>query len=93
MSTGIIYKITNTVTGKSYIGASTYATTLRFYNHRSLLNRGKHHCKPLQEEWNLYGQKAFEISKIEEVEKKSLKSTEQYYINEYASLGKCYNKE
>jgi group I intron endonuclease len=90
MTSGV-YKITNTLTGKCYIGATRNVES-RFSSHISQLNRGKHCCKPLQEEWSIYGREAFDFCVLQELEKEELYVTEKYYIKEYSSLGECYNQ-
>lgn len=75
-----IYAIINTITGERYIGSSTNLND-RFSQHRSLLRRGKHHAIKLQEAWNVYGEMAFRLEILEEVEDESyLESIEQSYI-------------
>lgn len=57
MTSGV-YKITNTVTGKCYIGSSVRIKH-RFGNHKYYLNNNAHHAKHMQNSWNKYGEKAF----------------------------------
>ncbi len=57
MTSGV-YKITNTVTGKCYIGSSVNIER-RWTRHKCLLNKAIHHAKHMQNSWNKYGEKAF----------------------------------
>lgn len=75
-----IYKITNTVNQKIYVG-SAINIQARFNLHKTNLRANKHHSKKLQNAWNKYGQDFFIFSVIELVEKNSLIAKEQYYFN------------
>jgi group I intron endonuclease len=57
MTSGV-YSITNTVSGKRYIGSSQKIAT-RWRIHRNDLRNGKHHSRHLQHAWNLDGEDAF----------------------------------
>ena len=81
MSSGI-YKITNKITSKIYIGSSIDVRR-RIMKHKSLLRRGKHHSKYLQNSWDKYGEEAFVFEKILEVKDKTrLLEFEQEFIND-----------
>lgn len=54
-----LYKITNTVTGKAYIGSSNKSTLGRLIQHKSDLKAGRHFNVLLQRAWNKYGESAF----------------------------------
>lgn len=84
-----IYKITNLVTGKVYIG-QTQDYDSRVMAHKSTLVRDAHHNKPLQNDWNKYGESSFEFCKIDYAlgEDKALE-LEKQYIKQYK--GNCYN--
>lgn len=64
---GKVYAITNTVTGKVYIG-STVNVARRFGVHKKALLAGKHHSPLLQNAWNKYGSAAFTFDVVEEVD-------------------------
>jgi group I intron endonuclease len=59
-----IYTITNTLTGKQYIGRSV-GINGRWAAHRALLDRGEHVNKVLQADWQHYGAGAFTFDVLE----------------------------
>lgn len=54
-----LYRITNTITGKAYIGSSNKDTNGRLIQHKSDLKAGRHFNVLLQRAWNKYGEDAF----------------------------------
>lgn len=82
-----IYQITNTVTGKIYVGSAVDFGG-RWRNHRWRLKRGDHHSPKLQAAWNKYGEPAFEFLVIERVPVDVLIEREQYWID---TLAPFYN--
>jgi group I intron endonuclease len=89
-----IYKITNTVTNKIYIGSSSHISR-RWNTHKRELSNKTHSNKKLQRAWNKYGSEIFIFSIIEECEKNKLVEKEQNYINmlkpEYNTLKTAYS--
>lgn len=84
----VIYKITNKVTGKFYIG-STKDHKKRFSTHRRLLLTNKHHNRKLQNSFNKHGKDSFVYEIILTVlQDDSLLEFEQYFID---SLCPYYN--
>lgn len=79
-----LYKITNTVNGKYYIGSSNDIDK-RWFNHKSTLKRGKHRNCHLQASFNKYGADAFVFEIIEELPPDTsfdvLRSKEQVLID------------
>ena len=75
-----IYKITNTVTGKFYIG-SAVNIKIRWAVHRSQLGANKHHNRHLQNSWNKHGEYSFTFEVLECCEKERLIEREQFYID------------
>ena len=87
-----IYRITNLINGKSYIGKTGMNFGDRWDSHRSLLNSGKHDNPHLQRAWSKYGQQNFEFEIVEKLDNaKDLNEREMFWIAEYRSCDKCYN--
>lgn len=85
-----IYRITNKVSGKIYIGSSTDILQ-RIKKHFKELRTGNHRNRHLQSSFNLYGETAFEFDTVEYIDDDSdLISREQYWIDSI-SLDKLYN--
>ena len=86
-----VYKITNTVNNKVYIGQTRRKSCIyRFCNHKYELNRNKHHNEHLQRSWNKYGKDAFLFEEIEYCyDVNTLNCREIYWINFYNSA--CEN--
>lgn len=83
-----VYKITNKVNGKIYIGSSKDIYK-RWKHHVYRLNSGKHVNSYLQNAWNKYGEDSF-IFDIQEVcDENHIREREQYYIDVY----NCCNRE
>lgn len=77
-----IYKITNNINGRFYIGSSENIDN-RWNTHKQYLNGGYHINPKLQNAWNFYGGDKFQFDVIEETvaEKTILLSREQYYLD------------
>lgn len=83
-----IYKITNLISGKIYIGSSTNIRS-RIAHHYSDLKKQRHHNLHLQNSYNKYGRIAFISEVLEDCTLSNLIEREQYYID---SLKPEYNK-
>ena len=76
-----IYKITNIVNGKFYIGSSNNIKN-RWSQHENALDEGTHGNAYLQNAWNKYGgKKNFKFEIIEECAPEVQFEREQYYLN------------
>ena len=77
-----IYKITNDITGKFYIG-SAKDIDWRWYVHKHDLRTSTHRNPKLQHSWNAHGEDKFSFSIIEDVEPDQTKlfEREQYYLD------------
>lgn len=83
-----IYKITNIINGKIYVGSAVNLIT-RQINHFSNLRKCKHCNILLQRAFNKYGEENFIFEILEEVKDKTkLLEREQYYLD---LLGPKYN--
>jgi len=82
---GKIYKITNKINGKMYIGQTRNSISTRFSEHRSQALRGSKNSI-LYNAIRKYGIDNFEITLLEDhIELESLDEREIYYISEYKS--------
>lgn len=81
-----IYKITNTINEKVYVGQSKNLNT-RFTNHLYRINRGEHHNEHLQRSFDKHGEDKFVYEILEEIEDLSLlDSREKYWIDHYGGI-------
>jgi len=84
LSSGI-YKITNTINSKCYIGSST-RLKYRLGQHKTCLRGNYHVNKHLQSSWNKYGEGAFTFEVIETCD--NVIEREQYWMD---SINPEYN--
>lgn len=88
---GFIYKITNTINGKSYIGQTIQNVKERFYQHcatkcsKAVLDMAIHRAI------KKYGKSNFTVEVIEEVDSTNLNDRERYWIKYYDSYNNGYN--
>lgn len=75
-----IYRITNSVTGDSYIGSSTNIHE-RWRAHQRHLKAGTHHNVRLHKAWLTYGSQAFDVTVLELCAAALLVETEQRYLD------------
>lgn len=95
-----VYKITNKLNNKIYIGES-HDIERRWLEHKEELNNNIHHSYKLQNDWNIYGESNFKFEVIEEIDKldSPYKTTMQLiyvegkYIDQYDSIASGYNVE
>ena len=75
-----VYKITNKINGKFYIGSSVDIEH-RWQQHVNAL-KGNYHCNiHLQSAWNKYGSENFNFEILEECKDDIVRKREQYYID------------
>ena len=77
MKTGV-YTITNTINNKMYIGFSVNINK-RWIRHIDDLTNKIHHCKHLQDAWNLYTKNNFKFEILVECNRELLASEEHYW--------------
>lgn len=88
---GFIYKITNTINGKSYIGQTIQNVKERFYQHcatkcsKAVLDMAIHRAI------KKYGKSNFTVEVIEEIDSTNLNDRERYWIKYYDSYNNGYN--
>lgn len=81
-----IYKITNTINGKVYIGQSKTLNT-RYRGHIYRISRNEHHNEHLQRSFDKYGEDNFVYDILEEVEDLSLLDLkEKFWIDHYGGI-------
>lgn len=85
-----IYKITNQLNGKVYIGQSQNVYH-REREHWIALRRGYHENKDMQKDWNK-NSRGFRFDVLELCEIKKLNDREKYWIDYYNSIERGYNK-
>lgn len=87
-----IYKITNSLNGKVYVG-STKDPHSRWNDHKSSLRRGTNSSRRLQADWDICGEDCFAFEVLEETDEADRFTREQYYMDLYRSYdeGKGYN--
>lgn len=86
---GYIYKITNDINDKIYIGLTSRSLDIRFKEH--LKDSKNDLSRPLYRAMNKYGTEHFTISLIEEVPDEILSQREQYWISKYNTYQDGYN--
>jgi group I intron endonuclease len=79
-----VYTVLCAATGKRYIGQTTYSVHLRWLGHLSLLRRGKHPNRFLQEDWNTHGCNAFTVHPVADYDDRA-KADDK----ERALIGEC----
>lgn len=88
-----IYKITNLVNNKCYIGSTWKSFRSRYKQHLTKLHQGKHHCQHLQRAYEKYGDDSFSFEILEIVTDKSiLLDREAFYIKECDGFPGGYNE-
>jgi group I intron endonuclease len=88
-----VYKITNSLNGKSYIGQSKNIKR-RFKNHKESINRKPDDLRgkgPLYDEMKKYGVEHFVFEVLKECDESQLNELEEYYIKKYDSVSEGYN--
>lgn len=82
-----IYKITNLIDNKFYIGSSKNIYK-RWNQHKTDLKNNKHHNSRLQNAYNKYGKENFIYEILENVDLENLIDKEQQYIDELKACEK-----
>ena len=83
---GIIYKITNKVNGKSYIGQTRYTIEFRWKQHQHKKDNTYFHNAI-----HKYGIENFSIEILEKCDIEDLNSREIFYIAKYDTFVNGYN--
>ena len=81
-----IYKITNKLNGKVYIGKTQFTIEERWIEHVRDSSRKRYEKRPLYDAFNKYGIENFKIEEIEtNIPDELINEKEQFYINQYRS--------
>ena len=88
---GYIYKITNTLNDKVYIGQTIKTVQKRFTQHKNNSNKEYFSQIVLYKAFNKYGIENFVCEEIEEVPNDKLDEREKYWIEYYDSYFNGYN--
>jgi group I intron endonuclease len=83
-----VYKITNIINNKIYIGSTNQTFLKRLTQHYFELRKNNHKNDHLQYSWNKYGEDNFIFEIIEVTDKKETLEREQFWMDYY----ECYNK-
>jgi len=89
MNSGI-YKITNKINNKVYIGQSKNIKS-RIYIHKRDLKLNKHYNPHLQASFNKYGIESFSFETVEICKESQLNNKEIFWIKKYDSFNNGYN--
>ena len=86
-----IYKITNDINNKIYIGKTDFSINKRWKEHcKDFSNHNKEH-RPLYKAMNKYGIEHFHIEELEKCDIAIAAQREQYWIEYYNSFKNGYN--
>ena len=88
---GFIYKITNTINGKSYIGQTIQNVKERFYQHCAIKCSKVVSNMAIHRAIKKYGKSNFTVEVIEEIDSANLNDRERYWIKYYNSYNNGYN--
>ena len=88
---GFIYKITNTINGKSYIGQTIQNVKERFYQHCATKCSKVVSNMAIHRAIKKYGKSNFTVEVIEEIDSTNLNYRERYWIKYYNSYNNGYN--
>ena len=86
-----IYKITNQINGKVYIGKTLNTIERRWKEHCGDFATERCRNRPLYRAMNKYGIENFTIEQVEECSPEVVNEREKYWIEQYGSFKKGYN--
>ena len=86
-----IYKITNILNGKSYIGKTLKSIEERFQEHIRDSQKSRCEKRPLYDTMNKYGIENFKVEQIEECDDNIVNEREVYWIEHFGTFKNGYN--
>ena len=86
-----IYKITNDINNKVYIGTTNLSIEKRFQQHCRDYKKSSTEKRPLYQAMNKYGIQHFYITQLEECSTELASEREQYWIGYYKGYEQGYN--
>lgn len=86
-----IYKITNNLNGKIYIGKTLFSIEKRWKEHCKDFKEKDKEKRPLYLAMKKYGIQNFSIAVVEECDEKIINEREKYWIEYYGSFKNGYN--
>ena len=88
---GFIYKITNQINGKMYVGKTEDTIEERFKGHCREYKKERCEKRPLYDAMKKYGVENFIVEEVEKVDNALLGEREQYWISYYDTYHNGYN--
>lgn len=90
--TGYIYKITNKINGKAYVGKTTRTTQERWKEHLHDSTKKQYYTnRPLYKAIRKYGSDGFTVETLEKVDLEHLSEREVYWIEYFHTYTEGYN--
>ena len=86
-----IYKITNNINGKSYVGKTLNTVSSRFKEHICDSKHEVRKNRPLYKAFNKYGIENFRVETLEECDDTDASEREMFWIKELDTFHKGYN--
>lgn len=88
---GYVYKITNDVNAKVYVGKTCHSLEKRFSEHIGDLEKRRNENRPLYRAMRKYGIEHFSVCMVEECDDTELSVREQYWIKRLHTYETGYN--
>lgn len=86
-----IYKITNKINGKIYIGKTLKSIESRWKEHIKASDKKESENRPLYRAFKKYGINNFNIEEVEKCSEEEVNKKERYWIEQYGSFKNGYN--